>query len=122
MKSLPIDSTRVGTMIVLDYEKDVDKDGKTKINPDGDICWVVEVRIKQDRKPGERLRKGEIELVKVWTDKEIKLNLSQPVEFTDFVGRAWQMENDGRYSSGVSLSASGVANVAPSAAPGKTAA
>lgn len=112
MKSLPIDSTRVGKMTAVDYMKDVNEDGSTKINADGDTCWVVEVQIKQDRKPGERLRKSEVELVKVWTSKEVKITTGQPVKFENLVGRTWQMDNNGRSSSGVSLSATGVANVA----------
>lgn len=99
-------------MTVLDYMKDVNEDGSAKINQAGDTCWVVEVQIKQDRKPGERLRKGEIDLVKVWTSKEVKLTTGQPVKFDNLVGRTWQMDNNGRSNFGVSLSATGVANVA----------
>lgn len=103
MQSLPLDPTRLGTMLALGVAPDVDQMGAQKADRDGQPAWRIEC-LHRPAQTGDFAPKPAVEVVKVHGRQPVVTEMA-PIEFVGLVARAWEM--NGR--SGVALSAEGIA-------------
>lgn len=107
MQTMPLDPTRLGTLLGLGVEPDVDDKGVQKTDRDGQPAWKVEV-LHRPAQTGDFTPKAGVELVKIVGRQPVVTEMA-PITFVGLVARLWEMNG----KKGVSLSAEGIAPVKP---------
>lgn len=112
MQTIPVDHTRIGSLVVVSVGPDMDRENKPRANRDGEPIWKLEV-LHRPEQTGDFAPRAGVEVVKVTGGPEPDVQPMEEVEFIGLTARHWSME--GR--SGISLSADDVKPAKKSSLP-----
>lgn len=103
MRSIPVDTSRLGDLLVLSVEASTDQEGQQKKNFDGITMWKIETLLRLEAR-GTFKPKAEVVEISVPSRTEPDLEPMSTLLPQGLVARSWEM--NGR--SGIALSADAV--------------
>lgn len=103
MRSIPVDTSRLGDLLVLSVKASTDQEGQQKKNFDGITMWKIETLLRLEAR-GTFKPKAEVVEISVPSRTEPDLEPMSTLLPQGLVARSWEM--NGR--SGIALSADAV--------------